>query len=147
MNKWDNYFLNIARETAKLSKDPNTKVGVCIASKDNKVLTTGYNGAPRCFDDSLVPAGNTGELITSKNTFMCHAEINAILNYGGRLSDFKEAVVYTTVSPCCDCAKYLAQVGIKKIIFENSYSNEAINNATSHILKNCDIELLSVHNL
>ena len=79
---WDEYFMHLAEESALRSKDPNTKVGACIV-KDNRVLSLGYNGAPRGFDDDLVPLGRGSNLPLAqrKNTFMCHAELNSILNY------------------------------------------------------------------
>ena len=43
---WDSYFMGIAMLSAQRSKDPNTQVGACIVSKDKKILSVGYNGAP-----------------------------------------------------------------------------------------------------
>ena len=44
---WDEYFMGIAMLAAKRSKDPNTQVGACIVSKDNIIISTGYNGMPK----------------------------------------------------------------------------------------------------
>ena len=49
---WDEYFMSIALLSSKRSKDPNTKVGACIVSADNKVLSLGYNGMPTGVDDN-----------------------------------------------------------------------------------------------
>ena len=140
----DEYFMNLAKETSYRSRDTHTKVGACII-KDNKILSLGYNGAPRLFDDSLIPMSNTDinsdSLLEQKNTYMIHAEVNAILNYGGILSDLKNSTIYTTVSPCHECAKVLAQVGIKKIIYLQKYHRTNICEASEYILKQCGIEI------
>lgn len=43
---WDEYFMGIALLSGERSKDPNSQVGACIVSKDNKILSIGYNGFP-----------------------------------------------------------------------------------------------------
>jgi len=52
---WDNYFMSVARLSAMRSKDPRTQVGACIVSKDNRILSMGYNGAPNGFSDECYP--------------------------------------------------------------------------------------------
>lgn len=51
---WDEYFMGIALLSSQRSKDPNTQVGACIVSKDNRILSIGYNGAPRGLDDDTM---------------------------------------------------------------------------------------------
>jgi len=137
---WDEYFMHLAEESALRSKDPNTKVGACIV-KDNRVLSLGYNGAPRGFDDDLVPLGRGSNLplAQQKNTFMCHAELNAILNYRGSLSDFEGASIYITLSPCHDCAKAIAQLKIKEVIYKEEYHKKEIVDISKFIFKQCKI--------
>ena len=51
---WDEYFMGIALLTAMRSKDPNSQVGACIVSPENKILSLGYNGMPMgCSDDEM----------------------------------------------------------------------------------------------
>ena len=51
---WDEYFMGVAILSAQRSKDPNTQVGACIVSQDNKILSMGYNGFPKgCSDDAF----------------------------------------------------------------------------------------------
>ena len=51
---WDEYFMGIALLTAMRSKDPNSQVGACIVSSENKILSLGYNGMPiGCSDDEM----------------------------------------------------------------------------------------------
>ena len=51
---WDEYFMGVAKLAGMRSKDPNTQVGACIVSEDNKILSIGYNGLPiGCSDDDF----------------------------------------------------------------------------------------------
>ena len=138
MNKWDEYFMNIAKETAKLSKDPRTKVGAVIV-KGKKLLSVGYNGAPIAMDDSLIPTSEGEGLLNQKNTYMVHAELNAILNYKGQIQDLEGSTVYVTVSPCTNCVLVLSQVGIKNVIYLDAYHREEIHNAATYIMDKCGI--------
>ena len=61
------------------SKDPNTQVGACIV-KNNRILSIGYNGTPNGFEDKFFPWGREGQTLRTKYPFVCHAEMNAILN-------------------------------------------------------------------
>lgn len=140
MSKWDSYFMSIADNTANLSKDPRTKVGAVIV-KNKKIKSIGYNGAPKLFPDNLVPTDNSGETLKEKkNTYMCHAELNSILNYDGLISDLNGATIYITLSPCSKCACLLAQVGIKKIIYKKKYDKKEETEATDYIFEKCGIE-------
>ena len=48
---WNDFFMGVAMLAAKRSKDPNTQVGACIVSKDNRILSVGYNGTPNGYED------------------------------------------------------------------------------------------------
>jgi len=147
MNKWHNYFMMVARESAMLSRDPNTKVGAVIVN-NKRIKSTGFNGAPSTFPDDLVPIDSKSEhLIDQKNTYMCHAELNAILNYDGKISDLKDATMYVTVSPCSRCACMLAQVGIKKIIYKEKYHRLEETTAAERILDVCGVEYINFNDL
>ena len=99
MNKWHDYFMTVAEDSAKLSKDPKTKVGAVLVN-NKKIKSIGYNGAPRNFPDDLVPTDSESEhLVNQKNTYMCHAELNAVLNYDNKISDLTGATLYVTISP------------------------------------------------
>ena len=77
--KWDEYFMGLAKLSAMRSKDPSTQVGACIVDDNHKVVSIGYNGMPRGVCDDEIPWGH-GEGLDSKYHYVCHAEINAILN-------------------------------------------------------------------
>lgn len=111
---WDEYFMGIAILSAQRSKDPNTQVGACIVSTDNHIISLGYNGMPvGCHDDEM-PWENEGDFLKTKYPFVCHAELNAILNSDRNL---RGAKIYTTLFPCNECAKAIIQVGVTAVIY------------------------------
>lgn len=112
---WDEYFMGIALLSAKRSKDPSTQVGACIVSTENKILSVGYNGMPRCCNDDDFPWDREGDPKETKYMFVCHAELNAILNFSG--GSLKDSKVYTTLFPCNECAKALIQSGVSEVIY------------------------------
>ena len=77
---WDEYFMGIAMLTAMRSKDPNSQVGACIVSPENKILSLGYNGMPTGCSDDDMPWEREGDALDTKYMYVCHAELNAILN-------------------------------------------------------------------
>ena len=114
---WDEYFMAIAKLSAMRSKDPSTQVGACIVSNDNRILSIGYNGAPNGFDDEKFPWGREGENLNTKYPYVCHAEMNAILNYRGSKKDLENSKIYVDLFPCNECAKQIIQSGIKHVIY------------------------------
>jgi len=119
---WDQYFMGIALLSAKRSKDPHTQVGACIVDDHNKILSVGYNGMPVVGDDDKMPWGKMGEALENKYFFVCHAELNAILNYGG--GSLLGATCFSTLFPCNECAKAIIQSGIKEVVFlSDKYSD------------------------
>ena len=119
---WDEYFMGIAMLSARRSKDPGTQVGACIVNSENRVMSVGYNGLPFGCSDDTFPWNREGEPLDTKYPFVCHAELNAILNYrGGNLSGCK---IYVTLFPCNECAKAIIQTGITEIIYyEDKYAD------------------------
>ena len=128
-------YMELATVISKLSKDPNTKVGAVIV-KEGKILGIGYNGAPKLFPDEKVPQTHNNELFLDKNTYMLHAEVNAILNSNGDLSN---STIFITHYPCYECAKILCQSGIEKVIYINEYKKE-ITDISNYIFKECGIK-------
>ena len=110
--EWDEYFMAIAKLSAMRSKDPSTQVGACIVSNDNRILSIGYNGAPNGFSDEKFPWGRDGKNLDTKYPYVCHAELNAILNYRGSKKDLEDARIYVDLFPCNECAKIIIQSGI-----------------------------------
>ena len=120
---WDQYFMGIAMLSAQRSKDPNTQVGACIVGEDNRILSVGYNGMPQGCEDDDMPWGRDGSALDSKYMFVCHAELNATLNYRGTDS-MKGASCYVTLFPCNECAKAIIQSGITEVVYrEDKYAD------------------------
>ena len=105
---WDQYFMGVAVLSAMRSKDPNTQVGACIVSPDNKILSMGYNGFPVGCSDDEFPWGRDGNRYEdSKYFYSTHSELNAILNYrGGSLEVCK---IYVSLCRCNECAMAIIQ--------------------------------------
>ena len=108
---WAEFFMNLAEVTSTRSKDPNTKVGCCIVSASNRVLSLGYNGMPEGMSE-------TEELWKSpiKYNYVIHAEANALLNYNRKFP--KGAKLFCTLYPCEICAKLIIAAGIKKVFYK-----------------------------
>ncbi|MBR5280772.1 MAG: dCMP deaminase family protein [Clostridia bacterium] len=113
--KWDEYFMGIAMLSSKRSKDPSTGVGACIVDANNRILSLGYNGMPFGCSDDEYPWDREGAPLETKYIYVCHAELNAILNYNG--GPLKGARIYTTLFPCNECTKSIIQKGISEVIY------------------------------
>lgn len=112
---WDEYFMGVALLSAKRSKDPNTQVGACIVNVKNKIVGAGYNGLPiGCHDDDF-PWEKQGDFLQTKYPYICHAELNAILNNIGM--DLSGCKIYTALFPCNECSKAIIQSGITEVIY------------------------------
>lgn len=117
---WDEYFINIAEEVAKRSKDPSTKVGCVIVDKKMKPVSFGYNGWIGGCDEAKMSYERP-----MKYLLVIHAEMNAVLFAKRELED---CVLYTLYAPCENCLKFIIQTGIKKIVYKNSAVGSKVNN-------------------
>lgn len=112
---WDEYFMGVALLSAQRSKDPSTQVGACIVNDKNKIVGAGYNGLPIGCDDDAFPWDKQGDFLQTKYPYICHAELNAILNNIGL--DLKGCKIYTALFPCNECAKAIIQSGITEVVY------------------------------
>jgi dCMP deaminase len=115
---WEDYFMSVAFLSAQRSKDPNKQVGACIVGPDKIISGIGYNGFPRgCADNSLPWAKKSqdGDQLKTKYPYVCHAEMNAIMNKNQ--SSLEGATIYVTMFPCNECSKLLIQSGIKEVVY------------------------------
>ena len=146
---WDEFFMGVAELAAKRSKDPSTQVGCCIVDDDNKIVSVGYNGMPQrreklykddkayggviavpaiatlytpANNDVMYPWEREGDPEDVKYSYIVHAELNAILNAGGR--SLKDTTMYVTLCCCNECAKAIVQAGIKKVIYKESRTDK-----------------------
>lgn len=132
---WDEYFMGIAMLSAMRSKDNNSQVGACIVSPENKILSLGYNGMPiGCADDDM-PWEREGESpLDTKYMYVCHAELNAILNNAH--GNLKGARLYVTLFPCNECTKAVIQSGISEIVYlADKYHDTPACEASRRMLK------------
>lgn len=108
--KWDSYFMGLARYISTASKDPSTKVGAVIVDQDRRVVSTGYNGFPRGVVD-------TEERLNDRDTklkIIVHAERNAIIF---ARQDLRGCKLYVHPFMCCTvCAGMVIQSGITEVI-------------------------------
>ena len=137
---WQQYFMGIALLSAQRSKDNSTQVGACIVNTENKIVAMGYNGMPNgCDDDEMPWERSANDELNTKYPFVCHAELNAILNRNS--ANLKGCTVYVTLFPCNECAKAIIQSGIKKVVYlENKYADTNSVIASMLMFKKCGIE-------
>ncbi len=140
---WDEYFMGIAVLSSMRSKDPNTQVGACIVSPEKKIIGVGYNGFPiGCSDDEL-PWAREGEWIETKYPYVCHAELNAILN--SPVSSLRGATLYVALFPCNECAKAIIQTGIRKVVYlSDKYRDTDATKASRRMMESAGIELMQL---
>lgn len=112
---WNQFFMGVAQVSAMRSQDPNTKVGCCIASPQNKIVSTGYNGMPRTCDEHDLPWEREGDWLETKYPYVVHAELNAILN--ATTNNLNGCKLYVTLFPCSECTKAILQSGIKELYY------------------------------
>jgi len=120
---WDEYYLTIAYVVAQRSFDASSKCGCVLVSKDNRVLSTGYNGPLKHSIDEEIPLTRP-----EKYYHMLHGEENALLAYSGSHQDIQNSTAYITGRPCHKCLRMLLQKGITRIIYgenETKIVNEA----------------------
>jgi dCMP deaminase len=129
---WDEYFMAMARLASERSTCIRRKIGAVIV-KDNRVVSTGYNGAPKgvshcidseCLRDKLeIKSGTQQEICKA-----VHAEQNAIIQAAYKGDSTKDGILYTTTSPCSICAKIIINAGIKRVVIgKDSYPDEYAN--------------------
>ena len=116
-DRLDAVYLKMAVEWGKLSTAERKKVG-CLVVKDNQIISDGFNGTPAGFDNTC----EDEEGKTKKEVL--HAESNALMKLARGTQSCEGATLYTTLSPCFDCAKLIVQSGISKVICKKRYRIE-----------------------
>lgn len=144
---WDEYFMNMAELASRRSTCIRRQVGAVIV-KDNQVLATGYNGAPKglpnccdlneCLRETLhVPSGQRHELCRA-----VHAENNAITQCAVNGVSCKGGTLYVTDSPCVMCLKQIINAGIVKIVAKKIYPDDM----SREMLEQSGIEFILYNN-
>ncbi|MBQ8996472.1 hypothetical protein IJ095_00365 [Candidatus Saccharibacteria bacterium] len=156
MNKsqqeWDEYFMGIANEVAKKSKDPSSKNGCVIVDERRRPVSFGYNGTIQGADESKMTLTER----PMKYYFAIHSEMNAVLFAG---KDLTGCTLYNKIATCENCLKYCLQAGIKRFVYEelrvHSHSSETAKSMTNidtdeaviRLLAACpDVETLNLSN-
>jgi dCMP deaminase len=124
---WDEYFMKIAEDVATRSTCIRRQVGAVIV-KDKRILSTGYNGAPKgvshctaetCIRNKLnIPSGEKHELCRG-----LHAEQNAIIQAAAHGLSIAGASIYVTNQPCSICTKMLINCDIRSFLYRNPYND------------------------
>lgn len=137
---WDEYFMGIAMLSAQRSKDNSTQVGACIVNDRHKIVSVGYNGMPTGCNDDDMPWEREGDTsLDTKYPFVCHAELNAILN--SNFGSLSGCTLYVTLFPCNECAKAIIQSGIKRVVYyNNKYAGTEAVRASCILFNKCGIE-------
>lgn len=114
---WDEYFMSTAFLSALRSKDPATQVGAVIVNPQRRIVGIGYNGMPRGCPDDRLPWGKSpdADRIDTKYMYVCHAEMNAILNKNS--ADVEGCCIYVALFPCNECSKMIIQAGITEVVY------------------------------
>ena len=114
----DKTYLKMCEDWAQLSHAIRMKVG-CLIVKDDQIISDGYNGTPTEFNNACEDTlpGGTGETLPE----VLHAESNANTKLAKSTQSSEGATLYSTISPCFNCAKLIIQAGIKRVVFFNEY--------------------------
>ena len=137
---WDEYFMGIAILSSYRSKDPNTQVGACIVNNNNRIMSMGYNGFPAGCSDDEFPWERQGDDYDTKYPYVCHAELNAILNCRG--ANLEGSRIYVALFPCNECAKAIIQSGIKEVVYlSDKYADTMGTKASKRMLNAAGVKL------
>lgn len=133
LDKWDEAHMQVAETYAKLSSAKRKQVGAVIV-KDNRIISIGYNGMPSGWTNECETTDEYGNMPTTKKEVI-HAESNAITKVARSTESAEGAVLYTTCSPCLECAKLIYQSGVSRVVYRDEYkSSQGLT-----FLEQCDI--------
>jgi len=143
-NELDRTYIQMATVWSRLSKARRKQVG-CLIVRDGTIISDGYNGTPRGFDNNCEQSFNTMHsedysLVTKPEVL--HAESNAITKLAKSTQSSAGATMYTTASPCLDCAKLIIQSDIHRLVYNELYKNEQGINLLKKagvIVERCDL--------
>ena len=121
----DRTYLKMAKQWAQLSRAERMKVG-CLVVKDRMIISDGFNGTPRGFDNTCEQLNTVAEQMSGGNKMVTkpevlHAESNAITKLAMSTISSKNSTMYVTLSPCLECAKLIIQCGIKRVVYNELY--------------------------
>ena len=139
LDKFINTHMKTAEIYASHSRSRRSKVGAVLVDENNeRILMCGYNGTPPSGDNNCEYVNNDGELVTKPE--VVHAEENVILFCAKKGIKTENKILYTTLSPCFQCAKMIITSGIKKVVFKELYRDESGLN----LLKQYGVEIIHI---
>ncbi len=131
INRWDDYFLDVALRTAQMSYAKRLQVG-SVAVKERRIILCGFNGTPAGSDNNCEYILN-GELKTKSDVL--HSEENLIL-FAAKLGiSLNKSTLYISHSPCLNCSRLIYGAGIVRVVYKNLYRD----NSGIEFLKNQNI--------
>lgn len=133
---WDVYFM-IQAFLAKLRSNCLTRQIGAVIVKDNRQISTGYNGTPsgflNCFEGGCKRCSDrlNGNIKSGEGLERCicvHAEANAIMQcvMFGNSGSTKNATLYSTLSPCIECSKMAITIGISRVVILSRYAEDGL---------------------
>lgn len=125
---WENYFIGIAHVISSRSHDVHTKHGCIITDRENKILSTGYNGFAKSLKDNLLPTTRP-----EKYDYMIHAETNAVLN---AKKDLSGCTAWVTGESCNSCLMNMWQAGIERVVCDDRYGSILLDEHTRRVRAN-----------
>lgn len=117
MNKFDHFYMGIARDAAKLSYAEKLKVG-SVAIRGNNILAFGYNGSLPG-DDNTCEHIVDGQLVTKDE--ILHSEENLILKLAQSNTTSIGATIYISHSPCVKCSRMIVAAGFTRLVYGEEY--------------------------
>lgn len=141
-NTLDVAYLDMAARWAELSQAVRKKVG-CLIVKDGMIISDGYNGTPRGFNNCCeirLDEHDSKALMTKPEVL--HAESNAITKLAKSTQSSEGSTMYITIPPCTDCSKLIIQSGIGRVVYKDFYKNSD----GIKLLKQANIEVTSYEN-
>ncbi|GIV26434.1 MAG: cytidine deaminase [Bacteroidia bacterium] len=120
---FDEIYMHLAEQLAQRSHCVKMKVGA-VLTKDTRIISLGYNGPPAGTHNCDEEWPETGCPRDSKGScsLALHAEQNAILYAAKNKVDMEGSTLYVTLAPCIACARVIFSIGIKKVIYKDSYA-------------------------
>ena len=117
----DSAYMDMAQRWGLLSTARRKKVG-CLIVKGGTIISDGYNGTPKGFDNNCETEGLGDTLYTKPEVL--HAESNAITKLAKSTQSSDGATMYITISPCVDCSKLIIQSGISRVVYGELYRDD-----------------------
>lgn len=145
MTNWNERFIELATLIGSWSKDPSRKIGAVIVDKDNRIVSTGFNGFARNILDDQMRLNDKD----TKRSLMLHAEENAILYAKQDLTNCK--LYISGLPPCIHCASMIIQSGIKTVYFKNLREDKSVSEfwqknleTSKNLLNEANVELIEL---